>query len=82
MTETDELTYSVHWVGEGDDVVMHFNMMLTPDDAGNPIEWNYTVPVFFDCGTRCMMPGKRSTPLDEVVPALFTDADGDVDMED
>lgn len=82
MPEDGELEYSVEWVGEGDDVVMHFNMVLRPDDEGNPTRWSYEVPLFFDCGTRCMMPGKRSTPLEEVVPELFTDADGDAIMDD
>lgn len=82
MPQDGDLEYSVQWVGEGDEVMMHFEMVLTPEDAGDPIQWSYTVPLFFDCGTRCMMPGKRSTPLAEIVPELFTDADGDVNMDD
>ncbi|KAJ4413560.1 hypothetical protein N0V85_003522 [Neurospora sp. IMI 360204] len=35
-----------------------------------------------DTDLLCIMPDKRSTRLEDVVPDLFTDADGDTSMDD
>ena len=72
MPEKGMVGCSVQWVHKGnEEVEMNLDIFLQPDKKGHdPIKWEYRIPLYFDCGTRCLMPGKRSTPVEEVVPGL------------
>ncbi|KAJ4390299.1 hypothetical protein N0V85_007358 [Neurospora sp. IMI 360204] len=62
----------------GDEMAM--TLSITDEFAGS--EWD--VPLYFDTGTRCILAGKKSVPLRDVVPHLFVGipAEEGVEMED
>lgn len=60
---------------------MYFTINILPDDDNQEIVVErYEVPIYFEYGNRCILPGRRSTPLKEVIPALSLDRDTDENM--
>ena len=77
--------------GNGENVVLRLRITMTPVMRGNQAaarrlaeEHDIVIPLFYDEGTRCVMPGQRSTPVQEAIPDLaqFVDNDEDTQMTD
>lgn len=68
-------TCNVRFEGDGNEVVMNLGVIMkSDDDELEVITRNFQVPIYFDYGTRCILPGRRSAQLEEIVPALTRDA--------
>ncbi|KAK3502298.1 hypothetical protein B0T13DRAFT_534005 [Neurospora crassa] len=71
---------------DGEKVVLNLSITMTPIMRSKAAsqrltkKWNFVLPLYFDPGTRCVMPGRKSTTVEEAIPALFLDRDGDAHM--
>ncbi|KAK3399778.1 hypothetical protein B0T20DRAFT_477616 [Sordaria brevicollis] len=87
MPGDGELSYSVNWLGDGNDMRLHLILRFastTNNHLTGGQTWDFKLPLYFDAGTRCLMPGKKDVPLKVAVPDLYKtlDVDGDVNMDE
>ncbi|KAK1777740.1 hypothetical protein QBC45DRAFT_329975 [Copromyces sp. CBS 386.78] len=54
-------------------------VVMTVSISDGPQFWKWDIPLYFDNSTRCILAGKKSVPLREVVPSLFVGLPDDED---